>query len=287
MNPMMNSRQSSILLTIAMVLAAIGRSLAQDTDEPRGRFADEVRAMRGRAMYIRQEFASMSGAIIGLDGFIKDDLVDAKQAFDTFIGLVEQSARAWQNENETEAKRLRGEADKAERICDVWRTRLWDYRRRQAEIAPTEQWFSAFTRWTAKEAMAELNAWVIARQAAADAWGTLAEATVPDADPHRIDELKEQAFAADARAEIAEWQAAWSRSREEILYDKTLSSAELTARINALQNACAQRIKLRQEQIQFDRQRRRLDANVQNALADLRKAYDSARQARENAASTR
>jgi hypothetical protein len=258
---------------------------AAEEPEPTGKFADMVRGERNRAKYIREDFAGLFANLAQYDGFVKDDIVLAGRAVEEVIALLAKSARAWAREDEAEGKRLRAEVEKAERVANVWRVRLWEWRRRQAEAAPGEAWFRESLRWVRPGAVPELSALVAAKKSTAEAWGKMAEATVPGADEKVLNAIKEDAFTADAHREIAEWRFNWARQREEIWYEKAVMSPELQEKLAAMRKLQDERVKLRLAEFENERRKRELDRQMGAAENESRKAYYAAREARNKAAS--
>ena len=137
--------------------------------------------------------------------------------------------------------------------------------------------------------MPELLAFAEARKTAADAWGRVAEAIVPGADPKALKGLKEEAFRADAEREIAEMRYNWAHEREMVWSDKKIGSEEVTRRLAELQKLQESRLALRREEIEHSRKVREAEDAIHAADEAFRKAYeaaqrDAAQRAREKAA---
>ncbi|MDB5323601.1 MAG: hypothetical protein JWN40_5232, partial [Phycisphaerales bacterium] len=232
-------------------------------------------------------------AVLGNDffkynGFIKDDLVHMKESSEAEAVIHERIATAYDHADPEEVQRLRKELEAAYRARLIWRERITDWRKRQGDAAPSEQWFQEQSHWH-RGAMPELMALAEARKTAADAWGCVAEAVQPGADPIALAALKEQAFTADAEREIADLRYTWAHQRDLILQDKKLQSEDVTRRLAQLQKLQEDRLALRREEIEHDRKIRQADGAIRAADEEFRKAYESAQReaaqrAREKAA---
>lgn len=261
---------------------------AEDTAgerQPNGKFADQVRQDRGRAQYVRQEYGDVvEGARYGglFEDIVKEDLALAKKDFDAEAALFDRAADAWDAGDQVKAQQLRTEADAATKVKNLWRQRLLDWRRRQGEAAPTERWYRDVLTWVRPDVKPVVDDFARAKRAAADAWGRLAEATVPGADPAVLADLREKAYAADAEREIADWRFKWAHERNMMLPDPKVTGDELTQADEALRQLHEARARLRREEIDRDRRGRELEEKMRAADARLRKAYEAAeREARE------
>jgi hypothetical protein len=172
---------------------------------------------------------------------------------------------------------LRKDVDAANRARLIWRERITEWRKRQADAAPSEPWFQEQCRWH-QGAMPELLALAEARKTAADAWGRVAQAVQPDADPAALNALKEAAFTADAEREIADLRYTWAHQRDLVWQDKKIQSEELTRRLAELQKLQEDRLALRRAEIEHARKVRQADDAIRAANEQFRKAYETAQQ---------
>lgn len=256
---------------------------AQDANPAaKGKYADSVRFWRQRTWDVRDESASLIARMQEYADFVKDDLPHARTAYEAQAKAAEKIADLWEREDDKAAVAAQREYEKAVAISLVWQTRLWEWRRRQAEAAPSEQAYRNELSWTPQAVVPFLEDVIRCRKAAADAWGRLADATVPGADPNRLEALKDQAMAADARCEMALWKRTWASRREETWYDKTLASDALRAAFDQLDRLHERRLRLREAQIESDREARHADRQIQEMESQARRAYEAAKQARDN-----
>jgi hypothetical protein len=249
--------------------------------------ADDGAAAAARRAQLAQEERDTARRIVDWDaqlatdyfrcgGFVKDDLVQSKKAAEADAAVHDRIAAAYEAGREDEVKRLRDEAKSTERVRLVWRDRIADYRKRQFDAAPSEQWFQEYSRWLGTETMPELSAWAEARKAASEAWGRVAEAAVPGADAGALVELKEHAYTADAEREMAEWRYNWARERAQMWPDRKVTSPELVKRLEELRAAQERRLAVRRAEIEQDRKAREAERAMKAAEAEFRKAQEAA-----------
>lgn len=266
-------------VVLAVAAVALSAPAVRGQDSKRQQRAQWAKDERERAQTVRDEYAQFAVDAAPLDGFAKDDMLKVKEAYEAWARSFEAVAAAWDRNEEKQAWELQRQIGKAAQVAATWRSRVWEYRRRQAEAAPDERWYSDSVRGIPKGAMPEFDALVKAKRAAAEAWGRVAEATAPGADESLIIELREKAFAADAEREIAEWCSRWANDREWIWSDKKISSEELKRALAELQQSQDQRVALRRADVARDRRLREVERDMRNADARCRKAMDAAREA--------
>jgi hypothetical protein len=273
-----------LLLTIATCAGA-----AAPVDEATAaRYAAAAREERDTARRVRDADAELANDYFKYNGFIKDDLAHTKASAEAEAVIRERIAAAYDHADPDEVQRLRTELEPATRARLIWRERITEWRKRQGDAAPSEQWFEEQSHWH-HGAMAELMALAEARKVAADAWGRVAEAVQPGADAAALAALKEQAFTADAEREIADMRYTWAHQRDLILQDKKIKSEQIDARLAQLQKLQEDRLALRREEIEHDRRVRQADGAIRAAEQEFRQAYETAQReaaqrAREKAA---
>jgi hypothetical protein len=283
-------RPINYVVTVLLLTPALCASAATPAvdDATLARYAAAARDERDTARRIRDDDAQLAVDFFKYGGFVKDDLVRTKESAEAEAVVHEKIAAAYDHADVAEAQRLRKDADAAGRARLIWRERVTEWRRRQAEAAPSESWFQEQGHWL-RGAMPELLALAEARKTAADAWGCFAEAVQPDADPTALQALKEQAFTADAEREIADLRYTWAHQRELVWQDKKIQSDELNDRLADLRKLQEDRIALKRADIERARKIRQADDAIRAADEQFRKAYETAQKeaaqrAREKAA---
>jgi len=289
---MIHTRSYLVWRTVVVALLALGvhhlrAQEVPDATPAKGRFAQQVRERRRDARNIRQGFIEFMAEKTNLSDFTKDDWPGLKDATEVQARLCEQAADAFEREDNSAAERLKNQIDKAGDAAEVWRYRIGEIRKRQAEATPSEVGCVTDFHWLRPGTIEAYWTFVRARRAAAEAWRDLAEATVPGADAARLNELWDKGYAVDIHREIAEWRYNFASRRSEIWSDSRVSSEELTARFQAYEQIIEARVKLRLGDIERDRQMRELNRQSRHEDRESHKAFDRAREARERAASQR
>ena len=281
----MTRRDLAILTLLLSSLCAATPAVDEAT---LARYAAAARDERDVARRIRDDDGQLAADFFKYGGFVKDDLIHTKESAEAEAIVHEKIAAAYDHADTATVQSLRKDLDAAGRARLIWRERVTEWRRRQAEAAPSEHWFQEQGHWL-RGAMPELLALAEARKTAADAWGKVADAVQPGADPAALQALKEQAFTADAQREIADLRYNWAHQRELVWQDKKIQSEELDRRLAELQKLQEDRLTLRRAEIEHARKVRQADDAIRAADEQFRKAYETAQQeaaqrAREKAA---
>lgn len=263
-----------------IAISAIGALAAPRDAAAIARDQQWAQEERDTATRIRDYDAGLAQDVFRYGAFMKADLRQSKEAAEAEAKVHENIAAAHERGDEAEVERLKKEADRASRINLMWRDRIGEWRKRQADAAPDEQWFQEQSRWY-RGSMDELLAWAEARQAASEAWGRVAEAIVPGADAKHLADLKEQAFALDAQREIAELRFTWANELHRTLGEKPLSSPEIRASLEKLKKAQDERIAFRLAEIEHSRRGREIERRLREADQEFRDAYDAAQRERQ------
>lgn len=246
-----------------------------------GKYAQSAADEREMARSVRDGFATLVADSNRQEAFIREDVRQARKDIEIEAALHEQSAAAFEREDLVEGRRLREEAAKAVKIRVAWRERIGDFRLKQALAAPSEQTYADEMRWPKHNTRGEFDAWIEARKALSEAWGRVAEASGPGVHADSLTDLKEAAYAADVECDIAELRYTWAKQREEIWSDKKVASADLEAKLAALQAVQERRVALRRAAALRDMEDRRIEREIRLAVDEYRKAYEEARLARE------
>jgi hypothetical protein len=267
----------TLLLLPALCAANAADAAPAVDDATLARYAALARDERDTARRIRDADAELAVDFFRYGGFIKDDLVHTKESAEAEAVLHEKVAAAYDHADVNQVQALRKDVDAANRARLIWRERVTEWRKRQGDAAPSEQWFQEQCRWH-QGAMPELLALAEARKTAADAWGRVAQALQPGADPAALNALKEAAFTADAEREIADLRYTWAHERDLVWQDKKIQSPELTQRLSQLQKLQEDRLALRRAEIEHARKVRQADDAIRAANEQFRKAYETAQQ---------
>jgi len=272
-------RQIGLMICLLAAVCGADRALADAASEAaalKARYLAAAQEARDRGALIRDSINGVAADHVRLGGFILEDLIQARQAANAEGVIYEKIAAAYEKSDPAEVIRLRKEVDAAARNRILWRDRITDIRKRQFEAAPTEQWYQERFRFHGTVAPAAINAWAEARKAAAEAWGRVAEATVPGADPNALFALTEVAYVADMERDIAEIRYNWVVQRETWLLDKRITSDELSRRLAELQKLQDARLALKREENAQARRVREAERTLHETEAAVRKALEAA-----------
>lgn len=269
------------LLHRICICIAVSGSAAVGAEQAVGKYAQSVQDEREMARAVRDGFATFVADSSRQEAFIKEDVRQARKDVEIEAALHEQAAAAFEREDVVEGRRLREEAGKALKARVAWRERIGDFRLKQALAAPSEQTYADEMRWPKQNTRPEFDAWIEARKTLSEAWGRVAEASGPGVHADSLTDLKEAAYAADVECDIAELRYTWAKQREDIWSDKKVASADLEAKLAALQAVQERRVALRRAAAGRDREDRRIEREIRLAVDEYRKAYEEARIARE------
>jgi hypothetical protein len=254
-------------------------------EQPAARFANNIAEANKMAALFKEEFARMSEELQWKqDAVMAEDLEKAREVYDGIIAHFEAAAVAWSVGDETGAQKAQVAAHAEMPAKDVWRKRMFEFRRAQIDTAPSQQWYTETAASVQAGATPAFEKLVEAKKAVSEAWREVAEATVPGAKEETIEALKEKAFAAAAESEIALWQFSWANQLESVWSDKSVTRGDLEAPLAKLTEVQEELISLRRKQVEHERSVRQANAALGKAQQDLFKAFWAAREAKVKAA---
>lgn len=225
-----------------------------------------------------------NGECASFSDFITDDLPGLEAACEAQAAEYRKLADALERDDRKELHRAQTAAAELSKAIEVWRYRIGELRKRQAERTDHESGHVITWRWAGPHAPKECAAMVRAKRDSAMAWGDLAEATTPGADQQRLVELEDKAYAADAHAEIADWRLRWALRRVDIRQGSRADSEEMDRALAAWQRLEDERVQIRLADVERDRHLRGLNRRMRQADQEYVKAHDAAKVARERAA---
>lgn len=256
---------------------------------PTGKYAVQVADFRATAVRVREQAASLEGEFQRFIAFARADLPAFHKAAEAEAAAYEDLARAYQAEDLQRVPEIRARIDRAHRVYLLWRERIYEYRKKQGEAAPSEAWFADESRWFPAGAMPELLALDRARRTASQAWRKVAEAIQPELaaddenggnngrpDREMLEDLREQAFSASLEREVADMRLEWAIQREKIWTDKKVQSPEIDKTLESLRQAQERRVQLRRDEAARQRSDRRVERDIRQAEHAFRKAYEAA-----------
>lgn len=248
------------------------------------KYLESAKWDRAKAASIRADANEFFGSIERLGPYVRDDIPMAREAAEACAAAYDRSAAAYERGDQAEAERHRAEGAKLDGPWYLLRNnRLTEARRKQAEAAPEESWYEDQMRWQPKRTLHAIDPLIRAKRNASDAWGRLAEATVPGVDPAKLTELKEQAYLADAEAEIANLEWKFATGLDQYWPSDKITNDEIVARHAALRKLQQERIAAMREEVARDRKKRELEAKTKQAQQELLDAWRAERDAQAKA----
>ena len=194
----MNTTQSIIVSLVALALTSLPCPAKHKPEQAK----TEAGACRLRSNEAKQLYESLTFRDAYHMEFMRADLPMVKAAFDDAAAAWAQAADAY-DEQDDAADTLRAQAEKMGARCLIWRERL-DIREKQALAAPREDVYLQHRYDGGPQSRAALAVQIEARKDAADAWGALAEAINPDAEPGILVVLREKAMQTAGEVDIAQ-----------------------------------------------------------------------------------
>lgn len=251
------------ILLIATVAFALAQTNPEDiipTDRP---YSNEWKETRDQLVAKRNELKWFHDEYKRDGDFVKFDLtLLTKDYQENIFPVWEKVLAAWKRGALEEARALRKKAPEAKTATD-WRERF-NRRRNQSEAWPREDWVKQYeSRKPGTRSHTYFPTWLAAKRACSIAWGKVADAMVPGADPKQIVELTEQAHAAAGEAHMKE--VLWSayERRDQWAPELTVTSPELTQVVEALTALENDDVTWRKFQVENERRQRELDRNRQ------------------------
>ena len=245
--------------------------------EPGGRFAPQARYEQDTARTARDQWENLAGESARFATYLEGDIQAGRQAAEALARAHEQVAEALLRDDEKGAAALRDKVRAAEKARDLWYQRIWEFRRRQYELAYTERSFRDDQRWVKPAVQGAFDRFVEARRAGSEAWGAAARATAPGMDEARQAMLKEEAYAADAEVDIAEALLQWARAREEMTQDRRIVTPQLLEKLEQVEALQQEKARLRRLDAGRERERRELERKLSAEMEQTRILHDKAR----------
>src|SRR5262249_5347347 len=154
----------------------------------------EARACRDRSKEVLQNYDDLVTRFGHHARYIRADLPRMKATYDAQSALWKQIAEVYEHGDAAAAQKLQVKAEAGGADCILWGDRL-EARDKEAQAAPSETRYIDMNHKAGPRTRAALGALMEAKKDAADAWCSLAEATVPGADREALAGLREKAIA--------------------------------------------------------------------------------------------
>jgi hypothetical protein len=201
-----------------------------------------------------------------------------------------KAAEAYQKGDEQSAFGFVKDAQKMEARNDLWNQRL-SARMRQAQtgeyLPASEDAFDILVEDRQDNDVKEIEAFMEAKKRRSEAYGRLADATLPTADRQTLFKLKDETDDADVEVAVAEMKRDWARddrsARMYIMNDPSVSSPQLTVALTRVQEWRRQYEDTyrqgRRLQLELERQKRCYD----DVISARNKSFNEAKAAKHGA----
>lgn len=267
-------------LLIAQVFAQEApKALPIDEKAPH---AGEWRGTRDRLHQKQNELFNLINQYRGHGDFTKSDLALVAKANEPVIAAWQKAFSAYEGGKLEEARELAKVAEKVV-VPFNWQDRL-QRRVTQAQAWPDEDWVRSIENQGGTHTKKFAPQWIAARRRAADAWGKVAAAMTPESDPKKINELMEQAYAADAEVQLMQSLSQSKQALDSIhVDDPKITSPEMTKALEAIAAADAEEIAVSKMLVDAARRRREFEARRREGVKNLTTAYQEASKAYQEA----
>ncbi len=219
-----------LLLTIAAAFCATGS--AQPAAE---KFAPQIKAYTDAANSEKEVLAQMQGLAQDISDFAKEDIKLMTAYMEEAAARWSSAAAALQKGDEAAATSFAKQAQAMDKNRDIWNQRIsWRRGQAQREYLPaSEQTFALLVGDRKENEIKELEAFMEAKKQRSEAYGRLADAAKPGADPQQLARMQDEIYSLDVEVQVADLKRIWAdQDRMYRLYvatDVKISSPALSA----------------------------------------------------------
>lgn len=244
--------------------------------------AGEWRGARDRLHQKQNDLFNLINQYRGHGDFTKSDLALVAKSHEPVLTAWQKVFSAYENGKLEEARELAKAAEKV--VVPVnWQERL-QRRVTQAQAWPDEDWVRSIENQGGPHAKKFAAQWIAAKRRDAAAWGKVAEAMTPESDPKKLNELMEQAYAADGEVQLMQSLSQSKQSLDSIhVDDSKITSPEMTKALEAIAAADAEEIAVSKMLVDAARRRREFEVRRREGVKNLTTAYQEASKAYQEA----
>jgi hypothetical protein len=246
---------------------------------PAERFAGQIKECKDSLAWLKEYTAGQTDRAEQAPSFARVDLPVLNAQIEQETTAWANAMAAWEKGDEQTARKLVDEAREIGGRRSTLDHRL-DLRHAQGNETPSEDGYEAFN-WRPRLGVAGI---MEAKKRVSEAYGKLAEATVPGADAQLIVKLEEEVSAARLEVDVAEMKANWMQEDQSWAMRDAVSSPGLTAAQQKLNEYRKEREATYRKIRQAQRELERYDRQNGALLTERDRQAELARQARERAA---
>jgi hypothetical protein len=272
-------------IVFALVVGAAGARAADAAAGPGSPYGNEIRQLMSRLRTRQALEQSLTNTFLQHHAeFTKADIRLLREETQAYVESCQKAIDAYRKGDEVAGRTLAREAEKLKEGRD-WRKRL-DARWKQAENWHSESWADEMqTKWGGARAHAYGAEWVQAARRASAAWGHYAESFAPGVDREKQLALEEAAHLAEAEARATEERWRIRQTIDDRLWDKTVTSPELDAKIHEFEKfgdkvidiVKLQRTERDQRLREWQRDRSKMERELVTVFDAARKQQEAAR----------
>jgi hypothetical protein len=232
-------RSSTIILPRWICLGLFGLAAilcgSVHAQTPPDKFAGQIKTYTDAATLEKDLLSQMLGVAQDISEFSKEDVKLITAYMEEATIAWSNAAAALQKGDEAGAAAFVKRAQELDSKRDVWNQRLaWRRGQAQREYLPAnEEIFNLLVGDRTAGETREIEAFIEAKKQRSEAYGRLADAATPAAEPQALARLQDEVYALDVEVQVADMKRVWANEdrgvRQYVMTDASVSSPALTA----------------------------------------------------------
>jgi len=276
----------SLILMIAAALCSLARG-----DAPPDKFAGPIKEYLDSAAARQSDLGDMLGLAQQMPGFTKGDIALITAYMQEEIDAWKSAASALQKGDQHTADGFVRHAQDMQGWNGLWNERLYARQRQsqQNEHPASYEWeFDAMVEDHQHVDIKEIAALMEAKKRLSEAYGRLADATIPKVETQTLFKLKDQIWDVETEMEVANMKLIWARDDRPGWTTNVIAPSNITPELQLAKQRVAE---WRQQYEQSYRQKRASELAMEkqrraydDLLRDFDRKFDAAEQAARNRA---
>jgi hypothetical protein len=225
--------RSMFLVIILLSSAVFGAPAPSQT--PAEKFAPQIKNYTDSANYEKEALGQMLAQAQDIADLAKPDFKLVTAYMENAASLWSSAAATLEKGDEPAATALAKKAQGLDKNRDIWNQRLsWRRGQLQREYLPaSEEIFNMLVGDRKPGEVLEIEAFIEAKKRRSEAYGRLADAALPGADPHELAHMQDEVDALDVEVQVADLKRNWAEQdrmyRLYVATDPKITSSALTA----------------------------------------------------------
>lgn len=205
------------------------------TQSPAEKFAPQIKNYTDSANYEKEALGQMLAQVQDIADLAKPDFKLVTAYMENAASLWSSAAAMLEKGDEPAATELAKKAQDRDKNRDIWSQRLsWRRGQLQREYLPaSEETFNLLVGDRRPDEVREIEAFMEAKKRRSEAYGRLADAALPGADPHQLARMQDEVDALDVEVQVADLKRNWAEQdrmyRLYVATDPKITSPALTA----------------------------------------------------------